>query len=78
MAFFPPGQGRKGQGIRAGQVEKKCPVDITVVYDGCVRSLFILVVIHRKTSYRTDVNGQNTLLSFSNVIDRYTAVYGRT
>jgi hypothetical protein len=29
MAFFPPGQGRKGQGIRAGQVEKKCPVDIT-------------------------------------------------
>jgi hypothetical protein len=32
MAFFPPGQGRKGQGIRAGQVEKKCPVDITAAY----------------------------------------------
>jgi len=31
MPFFPPGQDRTGQGIRAGQVEKKCPVDISGV-----------------------------------------------
>ena len=51
---------------------------ITVVVNGeRLRSLFTMIITHRKTLYMIVVNGHGNRVAFFIVIDQYMPVYGR-